>query len=241
RVARSVLTTTPRLLWAPVAPARGQIAGGQPIPPPESLVRARVAQVAIAAGGSATARLQVAIAAGWHINANPPAPDYMIATVVKVTPAAGVSAGTPRYPAARRLKVAFDSSELSAYDGAVEIELPLAAAADAAQGPVELDGAIQFQACNDQVCLAPAEVKFRLPVTVTGAGRTGAPPAPPPGGQPGPERTGFTTAPPPPGARSVALENPLARALEGGGWAAYLALFLVGRALNLTPSVYPMP
>ena len=109
RVAFALLIAAPGLALA--GPARAQIAGGQPIPPPDRLVGAHVAPVEIAAGGSATARLEIAIAAGWHINANPPSPDYMIATVVRLTPAAGVSAGTPRYPAARRLKVAFDSSE----------------------------------------------------------------------------------------------------------------------------------
>jgi thiol:disulfide interchange protein DsbD len=37
-----------------------------------------------------------------------------------------------------------------------------------------------------------------------------------------------------------ALDNPVARVLEQGGWAAFLALFLIGLALNLTPCVYPM-
>ena len=215
--------------------AGAQIGGGQPIPAPDRLVRASAAAVEIPAGGTATARVALTIAPGWHINANPPSPDYMIATEVKVAPASGVSAGTPRYPAAKQLKVAFDQSTLSAWDGEATVELPLAAAADARPGTVELVGTIAFQACNDQVCLAPAEVEFRLPVAVTAS--TGAPSPPSPSPTPS---GGFATAPPAPGAKGAALDNPLARALERGGWAAYLALFLVGLALNLTPCVYPM-
>jgi thiol:disulfide interchange protein DsbD len=55
--------------------------------------------------------------------------------------------------------------------------------------------------------------------------------------------TGFTTGPPAGGERAVALGNPLARAFEHGGFAAFLAflgIFGTGLALNLTPCVYPM-
>src|SRR5206468_5073721 len=50
-----------------------------------------------------------------------------------------------------------------------------------------------------------------------------------------------STAPPPPGAAAaVAPDNPIARALGRGSWSAFLTLFLIGLALNLTPCVYPM-
>jgi thiol:disulfide interchange protein DsbD len=121
-------------------------------------------------------------------------------------------------------------------------------------GTHALTGKLTFQACNDQVCLAPATVPVEIAVSVTG-GAPGSraatpdteavalergPPAaadttPPPAG------TGFTTTPPGPGAsRSAVADNPLSRALDRGGWAAFVALFLIGLALNLTPCVYPM-
>src|SRR5258706_1945451 len=220
-------------------PARAQ-SGGAAIPPHDQLVRARAGPVGIAAGGAATGRLQVTIAGGWHINANPAVPDYMIATLVEVTPLAGVAAGAPRYPAEKQLKVAFDQSAIAAWDGTLAIELPLAAAADAAPGAHALEGTIRFQACNDQVCLAPATVRFSLPVVVGAAqagghGTTAAPPA-----SSAPPVTGFATAPPAPGARAAAPANPFARPLTRGGWAALLAPLATGLLLNLTPCVFPM-
>ena len=54
-----------------------------------------------------------------------------------------------------------------------------------------------------------------------------------------PSPSTFATAPPAGGARAIA-RSPLSDVLERGGWAAFLTLFLIGLALNLTPCVYPM-
>ena len=222
------------------ASARAQ-AGSEaaPVPPPDQLVRVSAEAVRLAPGGRTEARLRLAIADGWHINANPPSPEYMIATSVELSPAGGMSAGTPRYPNAKQLKVAFDESAIAAWDGTIEIAMPLNAAADADTGARSLEGTLKFQACNDNVCLPPATVRFTVPVSVM----TGVPGATTARGTPGattPAGSGFATAAPAAGAVAAALDNPLARALTRGGWAALLALFVTGLLLNLTPCVFPM-
>jgi thiol:disulfide interchange protein DsbD len=87
--------------------------------------------------------------------------------------------------------------------------------------------------------MAPAEVPFEIQVTVegtpVGAARDsvaaiGPTAAPPPGA--------FATEPPK-DARAV-VDNPIARMFEKGSLVAYLGLFFIGLALNLTPCVYPM-
>jgi thiol:disulfide interchange protein DsbD len=61
----------------------------------------------------------------------------------------------------------------------------------------------------------------------------------PGGGDEGPAPAGgFSTGPGAAGA--VVVDNPIARALEKGSLAAFVTLFLIGLALNLTPCVYPM-
>ena len=219
-------------------PARAQAGGGATVPPPDQLVRVSAERLPIAAGGAAEARLRFAIAAGWHINANPSSPDYMIATTVEVASTGGVSAAPPHYPAAKQLKLAFDESQIAAWDGEIAIDVPLAAAAAAAPGEYPLEGTIRFQACNDQVCLAPATVRFTIPVTVVAGAPGGAVVAP--GVKPPSPAAGFMTIPPAGVVHSPALDNPLARALTRGGWAALLALFATGLLLNLTPCVFPM-
>jgi len=247
------------LTLAAAAPALGR---ADDIPTPAQLVRLTSQPVAIKAGSSATATLTLEVAKGWHVNANPASPDYMVPTTVEVTGASGVSAGKPEYPAGRSLKLGFEDSQVSVFDGRLAIQVPLTALAKAANGPRSLHGKLRFQACNDQLCLTPASVPFQLQVVVSGGAAAGAAgeaagapsiepgaaasessgAAPQAGGTPPgtPPRSGhFETAPPPRGANAL-LDNPLARALDKGGLAAFVTLFLIGLALNLTPCVYPM-
>jgi len=229
------------LVLAP--PAHAQF-GGMPTPAAETLVRAIASPVRIPAGGSALAAIEVTVELGWHVNANPPSPDYMIPTEVVIEPAAGVTAGPASYPAPMPLKVGFEQNAISTFGGTFTVQLPLSAGRDAARGARALQGKVSFQACNDQVCLTPASVAFELPIEVTNEapGAAVSPPVPGAGATP-PAGSGFVTAPPEGAARSAALANPLARAFERGGFAAFLAflgIFGTGLALNLTPCVYPM-
>jgi thiol:disulfide interchange protein DsbD len=251
------------LVWAAVAHAQmGD--GGAPIPPVDQLVRIKVEPVSIQAGGQAMAVVHLSIQDGWHINANPPSPDYMIPTLVEVAGGAGLTIGKRVYPAAKSLKLGFDENPIAVFDHESEIRVPIAATAAAVDGAHVLKGTLRFQSCNNQVCLAPAALPFQIAVTVTGGATAAATPpgsgttaAATPRGPPTtsdttatadslagapatlapPPADGFTTAPTP-GAR--VMRNPLSNALAHGGWGAFLTLFLIGLALNLTPCVYPM-
>jgi thiol:disulfide interchange protein DsbD len=240
-------------LLATLAPsALAQPAGGAAPPAAEKLVRVTAPAVPVAAGAGTEVVITIEIEPGWHVNANPSSPDYLIPTSVEVKPGFGISAGHPSYPEAHRVKLAFDESEISVYDHAAVIRVPLSAATDAVNGRHMLRGAVRFQACNDQLCLAPARVTFDLVATVTGGVAAGAASidtsgeaaaraadtsasaaAPPPG-------SGFTTSPPAGAGQGAVLDNPLARKLASGSWTAFITLFLIGLALNLTPCVYPM-
>ncbi|HEY2956039.1 MAG TPA: cytochrome c biogenesis protein CcdA [Candidatus Eisenbacteria bacterium] len=221
------------LATALVAPAALAQFGGAEAPAAETLVHATAAPVRVPAGGSAVATIEVTVELGWHINANPPSPDYMIPTEVAIEPEGGVTAGHGEYPVPTPLKVGFEKTPILTFGATFDVRLPLSAGRDAARGARALKGTVHFQACNDQVCLTPASVAFTLPVEVVE-----------PGAAPGPAAgSGFTTAPPAGGARAAAAGNPLAGAFEQGGLAAALALLTIfgtGLALNLTPCVYPM-
>ena len=78
--------------------------GGAAIPDAAQLIRVSSAEVQVAAGGSARARITLTIAPGWHVNANPPALDYMIPTEAKLVAGGGLTPGMPIYPAPRKAK-----------------------------------------------------------------------------------------------------------------------------------------
>jgi len=230
------------------ATSRAQIdAGGAPPPEPAKIVRVTSAPVEIRAGAAAEATLELAIEPPWHINANPPSPDYMIPTQVEAKTAFGVAAGRPLYPPGHALRVEFDDQPLAVYSRAASIRLPLTAAANAENGRHVLRGRIRFHACNDQVCLAPAAVPFELAVTVSGGAAPGAAPA---AADTRATAADSAAAPAEPaslggsplrsvGGTSVA-NNPIADTITRGGFVAFITLFLIGLALNLTPCVYPM-
>ena len=226
--------------------AHAQI-GGAEAPAADALIRASAKAVRIPAGGSAIATIEVAVQPGWHVNANPPSPDYMIPTEVVIEPAGGVTAGKAEYPEPVPLAVGFEKEPILTFGGTIVVRIPLLAARDAAHGASTLKATVRFQACNDQMCLTPASVPFEIRVEVTGD----APAAGSPGAGAGEETpgggsvagNGFTPLPPAGSSRPPVLDNPLARSFEGGGLGALLAflgVFGTGLALNLTPCVYPM-
>jgi thiol:disulfide interchange protein DsbD len=223
------------LLLAPPAHAQGLSLQTQ-VPRPEQLVRIRPESTSVAAGGEARARVTLSVLAGWHINANPPALDYMIPTELELESAPGLTKGRAKYPPPRKAKLSFEDTELLVYDGEAVIEIPIRAEAGAAPGERAWAGAVRFQACNDQVCLPPASLPFVLKVGVMAgppaSSGSAAEPAPL-GTGPTPLSGDFEPAP-------TAAVDPVSRLFERGSFVAFLSLFLIGLALNLTPCIYPM-
>jgi thiol:disulfide interchange protein DsbD len=249
------------LAWA--VPVGAQMSGGGASAPPpkaETLVKASAAPVSIIAGGRAEVPVKIQVASGWHINANPPSPEYMIPTTLTLAGAAGVALGKVSYPAGQPMKLAFDENRLSVYSGEFTAKVALAAGKRAVNGKHALQGKVRFQACNDQVCLAPARVPFTLEVTVTGGVSASAaapeslhgPPVgetPASGAAPGAPATIESGEAQPPGPSHLGGAQPpdaggagrrLLGALAQGGLGWFLALFVGGLALNLTPCVFPM-
>ncbi|MFI5370959.1 MAG: cytochrome c biogenesis protein CcdA [Candidatus Eisenbacteria bacterium] len=234
------------LVW--VGRARAQ--GAEP-PPAETLIRVHAARAHVTAGSAVEVPIGLTIRGGWHVNANPPASEEMIPTTVEIVAAPGFTTGATRYPPGERRKLSFADEELLVYDGAVTARVPVTVAPGVATGAHTLAGRLRFQACNDELCLAPVTVPFEVVLEVTagvpvtpgpGAATGGtAIPAPSPAGA----DSGFVTAPPAgagtsSGPGGAMIDNPIARLFARGSFLAFLSLFLIGLALNLTPCVYPM-
>jgi thiol:disulfide interchange protein DsbD len=240
-------------------PAPGDLASVSATPP-----------AALAPGATGTLTVRVAIRASWHVNANPPSLDYLVPTSVTLQAPHGIEARAARYPAGKPRQFAFAEVPLSVYEGEVAIVVPLAVAPDAAAGDYRVTGAVRYQACNDQLCLAPVSKPFSAIVTVAGAARgTTAPPpatgtaksaspsgpgAPAPTPSAGAPSAGTPSAAMPsaaapsaaapsdasPSAAPPAAANPIRRLFEEHGLLAFFGIFLLGLGLNLTPCVYPM-
>ncbi len=191
-------------------------------------------------GGSGTVQVTVTVQPGWHVNSNTPLEDYLIPTSVRIDAPAGWSAGPAAFPPHKLVKLAFSETRLAVYEGSFTVDVPVRRA-HGAPVPSSIRGTVEAQACNDSVCMAPAEVGFVL----AAAGNAHAP-------QSAPSTTAGLAASPIPEAQgalppltefSGAAPTPagLSSQFVHGGLLLQLAIvFLAGLALNLTPCVYPL-
>jgi len=206
----------------------GTALGGGPV----FSVSARWKEPPPPAGGAATVAVVVTVQPGWHVNSDTPLDPYLIPTRVRLDLPAGWTASVPLYPASKLVKLAFSDDKLAVFEGTFAVTVVVTAPAGSGAAGT-LRGAVEAQACNDQVCLAPTEVPFEVALAsgATGAG-TAPTPAPPVARTSPTDATAVFTP--------QAASGPSAR-LAGAGLLVQLAVvFLAGFALNLTPCVYPL-
>jgi thiol:disulfide interchange protein DsbD len=207
---------------------------GAAAPKPEEILTVHARMVA-SGPGSGSIHVEATLAPGYHVNSHKPSEDYLIPTSVRVTPPAGVTAAEPRYPAGSVKKFSFSDKPLSVYEAKFTVEVPVSWTGAA---PV-IPGTLDFQACTDTQCYAPASIAFRsepaekAPAAAAGpvAGRavrlSDAPAS--------------DSSSPSPASGAAGASVDFARQLERRGLPVVLVLlFLGGLALNLTPCVYPV-
>lgn len=135
--------------------------------PSDRVVKARAAQsYKIKAGQSAQIEIIIEIDAGYHINSNRPAEEFLIGTSLKLEKLAGVTATRVIYPKAKLQKFEFATKPMSVYEGKTSLKFTARALATAAEGSHTLKGKLTVQACNDQQCLRPATLDVSVPIEI---------------------------------------------------------------------------
>ena len=108
-----------------------------------------------------TAKLQLQLRPGYHVNSNTPSDEYMIP--LKLTWEAGpVEAREVIFPKPHMEKSEFAEKPLSVFTGEFEIVTRLAAKPTASSGLGILNGKLRYQACNDKMCLPPKTLEVKL-------------------------------------------------------------------------------
>ena len=243
-----------RLAWPQAANAQ------EDLPKPSEVVKIHTLKLGGALKPGATSQLEVAaeILPGWHINSNHPNSADFIRTTLSVTPPAAVKAGTVAYPPADEIAPAFSGGEkLSVFTGTLKFMVPLSAAANfKPDSGAEVAVTLEYQPCNDNICMPPAKV------TANASLGSIQPASPPPHaaldrarlvavafGNNGGDSSDVTS--------DGSSGNSSGNSLEDGGpqvpgselaniflahgmLIGLLAVLLGGLALNLTPCVYPL-
>lgn len=116
---------------------------------------------AVRAGDATSTKLWIAVSEGHHVQANPAAKDTLKPLTVTFAPSDRLAV-TASYPPPHHFKLEGAGWDLLVYDGKFPVELALSVPAGAAAGPIELDGKLSYQACNQNACLPPTSIPVRL-------------------------------------------------------------------------------
>ena len=109
---------------------------------------------------------------GWHIQANPPSPDFLIPTKLSFKSKAGVTLAEPKYPMGHGFKMEGEDMESMVYDGEVSLHGTLTVPNASGGQTDEMEITINYQACNKDGCLPPKTIKLTGKLPVAKAGET---------------------------------------------------------------------
>ena len=110
--------------------------------------------------------VEVHMLPGMHVNANPPAFEWMIPVEVSVEGVEGVSLLEVFYPEPSSVKFPYDDEPYLVYEGRFVLGLVLAIAADIPAGGRELEVVLDYQACDDEACYAPTDTSMKIPIMI---------------------------------------------------------------------------
>lgn len=183
----------------------------------------------VQAGAEAQFAIVMDIEEGWHLNAHSPTLDYLVGVDLNVEASDIAIVSDIRYPQPLQMKFDFANDILDVYEGRSIILLKMKTSKELQAGVHDLSADLQIQACSDNICLPPARVKVDLPLNT---GHRDIPS----------EHTElFEELENRQAALSAAGNNQIATMFsEQGYFWAFISIFFIGLALNLTPCVYPM-
>ena len=121
-------------------------------------------------GGSARAALQVRLPKELHVQSNKPRDPSLIPTELTVDAPSGISVGEVVFPPAVDLAQAGQPEPLAVFGSEFAIGVRFDVARGAPQGAIEIPARLRYQACDENLCYAPATATLRWTLNVVPAG-----------------------------------------------------------------------
>ncbi len=188
------------------------------------------------AGGEVKLAVEADIKDTWHINSDKPKDDFLVPTVLKISGDSNVvEVIKVAYPEAEDIKLDFSETPLSVWQGKTFFGALLEVPDNVQPGEYPLIVTLEYQACDNQSCLAPTSVTDTIVLVVADkqdvVNET--------------NREIFDNIKldltPISGVSSNDPSDSITDILESQGiLLGILFVFLGGLALNLTPCVYPL-
>ena len=105
--------------------------------------------------------VEIMTAAGWHVYGRPAALGVVPVTV-DIEPIEGTEIGTIDWPAPHALRLAGMDETVWAYDGRLQLTVPLTFTGAPGAGDRRIAGAVRYQACSESVCLPPTTIPIEI-------------------------------------------------------------------------------
>ncbi|WP_422929779.1 DUF255 domain-containing protein [Singulisphaera sp. PoT] len=117
-------------------------------------------------GAEFVGQLAINIKAGWHIYAHDPGVANLKPTNVRLAPDQAATLVQLDYPRGESRVLASSGAEkVTLYEGATKLPVRIKLDEKATKVPAQFVFQVDFQACNDRACLAPATLTVTVPTT----------------------------------------------------------------------------
>jgi uncharacterized protein YyaL (SSP411 family) len=111
-------------------------------------------------GGKCPIAIELTIADGWHINANPASSEFSIPTEVKIVSKQKIKMTKIKYPKHELLRIDGEKDPSHVYGGRVIIYAMLEISSEETAEEADLEVEVKIQACNEKTCEPPETKKL---------------------------------------------------------------------------------
>src|SRR5581483_9555503 len=113
-----------------------------------------------------TVAVWIRIKEGWHINAHEGLPEFFIPAELSLAENSAVSqASAPRYPLGEKKALGGALQAYPVYEGTQVFYVDVLLGQDVKPGDISIPFSLRVQACDNQVCLAPASVPVQARIS----------------------------------------------------------------------------
>jgi len=130
------------------------------------IVKITVPEIVVHAGESSVIKIKIEIKKGYHIQANKVNDEYLVPTILAISDYKTIKPGIPQYPRSKKIQLEDTDIFLDIYDGVFEIKIPVTVAKEIPKGKHRIKGTLQYQACDNKICLFPKTIAFSFTIKV---------------------------------------------------------------------------
>ncbi len=133
---------------------------------PKITCESALEDAAVDPGNTLRGAVRVSISKGWHVNAHETLDEFLIPTVLDIESIPGFEPRGVAYPGHKMATFSFSPDPMAVYEDEFVLGFLIHVDDTVLPGAYEIQGQLQYQACNDKTCAQPSKQAVTIPVTV---------------------------------------------------------------------------